>query len=187
MNRIIIIAIMAVVGAFEGLAQNYKSGALYELSGPVKDVKYKTENPFILEKSLKFLEDGRQKLSTWVYNKEGYPFASGFLTSPNSWHNYLVNYDDQNRVETINFEYAAKNGISKNQLRNFYDGNRLAKSVMTDLSDGTPRETATLTYSGEKYDSQGNWIERDVTMTLGNSVPKSFTETRTIRYYDTNK
>lgn len=180
--------LLVMVFSFEMAGQQpYKAPVIHDLQGSVRRVKIKTEDPLALKKKLDFLQDGRQKLSTWVYNNAGYPFAMGFLTSADNWYNYLVEYDGNNRVAVVNYTSSDKKGDKKLQFKNEYSGNRIARTVIQDVSLSTPRIVMEYEFSGEKYDPHGNWIERDVVLTkdpgTGQSAQKMYHEVRTIEYF----
>lgn len=189
-RKVIIAGVIAVLMgfAFDAVGQSaFYGGIVHELSGPVKKFKIKTENPLVLKKKADFLKDGRQKLSTWVYDDNGYPFAMGFLTSADNWYNYLVEYDNEHRISNIKYRYSDKNSDRTLLWEYVYDGSRLAKTMIKDISTDTSRDVMLYEYSAEEYDPHNNWIKRSVVLTKNPNTYKAesetYTETREIEYF----
>lgn len=168
-------------------AQEYHGGLLYDIKGPVKEFKLKTDFK-ACQKKVKFTRDGMIKGSTYAYDAQGLPTGMS------------INFGKKYSVLSIQWEEGPK--VTEITLRdNFYrpsvvtytpgyypDG--LLKSYRWERTettkDGEEKGWLLMEYSSPVYDEHGNWIRRHVVATgegNGQSVNTEFDEERVIRYY----
>lgn len=120
-----------------------------------------------------------------AYGEDGYPIGFG-VPIGGKLLNTLLFFDDSGRLGTVISQTVTSKSTENVTITNVYDGNRLAERTTSCTGDcGTP--TYKLIYDGEKYDSEGNWIERNVRQTViapdGSSKETTYVETRKITYY----
>lgn len=186
MNRIILILALLLLNVAAN-AQDYQAYRLYELNGPVKQVSIKTEDPFYtLSKKVDFSVNGMQKFASWVYDENGWPIGEGFCGGSTFWNTTVV-LDSHHRPVSI---LRTMNGDKKCPIINmntkfFFDANGNVAKKEVSYKDTTT--TYIFEYSNYILDEKGNWIQRSVTMSQieaeNRSKNKSFTETRTIKYW----
>ena len=97
-------------------------------------------------------------------------------------------YNDDNLPVTMTMYCDMPLSHYQTLVENQYENGKLTGRRLTNTEKKTT-EVWECSYSAEEYDEHGNWIKRDVTETYTNSAKpdknyeKSFTETRTIKYY----
>lgn len=156
---------------------------LYDLSGPVKRVFIDSESPVANEVKLDFDADGQLTDNMFTHDLEGYVVGFG-SKALGRYDDLIVVYDDAGMPSV----YIRKSNLMGNQdyvITNNYDGKRLAsRDIVRHSKKGDTN--VRIVYSGEKYDSHGNWVERlaKQTETAPDGKVKSteYTETRKIEY-----
>ncbi len=169
------------------VAQDYRGGLLYDIKGPVKEFKLKTQFK-ACQKKVKFTRDGMVKNNMFAYDNEGLPTGMS------------INFGNKYSVLSIQWEEGPKvSEITLNE--NFYrpvvvtytpeyseDG--LLKSYRWDRTEttkeGDVKEWVLMEYSAPVYDEHGNWIRRHVSASGevdGKYGTSEFDEERVIRYY----
>lgn len=177
--------IMVMTFGLSTAAQTYQAYRIYELNGPVKEVKIKTEDPFLMmSKEAKFVENGMQKLAGWTYDEKGLVFGEGFCGGGTFW-NAVIVYDNQLRPEKILRSMNGNKGSVINMTTRFvYDASGNTERKEVTYADSETKYV--FEYSDYTFDSKGNWITRNVTQIAsdseGASTPKAYTEVRTIKY-----
>ncbi|MDE7380669.1 MAG: hypothetical protein K2N03_00895 [Muribaculaceae bacterium] len=165
----------------------FKYTTLYDLDGPVKEVKIKSKNPIVITNAkVKFMKNGARKNSLMSYNNEGYPVGYQFV--PYSWiETVTIEYNDSNRPSKITQTEYSRDSRNVTEITFEYDGKRISEMTVT-----TPEVKRICRYNGEVRDNYGNWTSRNVEMeiiSLKESQPYrpiTFVETRDIKYYDLN-
>lgn len=165
----------------------FKYTTLYDLAGPVKEVKIKSENPIVITNAkAKFMKNGARKNSLMSYDNEGYPVGYQFV--PYSWiETVTIEYNDNNQPSIVTQTVFSQDSHSVTEITFDYDGKRISEMTVK-----TPEIIRICRYKGEVKDNYGNWISRNVEMeiiSLKDSKPYSpvtFVETRDIKYYDLN-
>lgn len=66
---------MILWGCVCGIAQEFKAASLWDAYGDVKEIKYSTKDPLMVQKKMKFDRNGKLKNSVIVYNADGYPLG----------------------------------------------------------------------------------------------------------------
>lgn len=177
--RITTLALALICGLSLMLAQDYKAGVLYGLTGPVKSAKIKSPNKLTKRfGKVKLTQDGKPKYNLFTYNEAGYPIAIG-SDLPGLDINFKITYNDDQLPDMISFDLDKNRHVDIDYI---YVGDRLASQVWK-----TAAKTITYDYSAEQYDPQGNWISRLVKETVvtdgGKPEVQEYTETREIKYY----
>lgn len=176
---------IAGAGISEAQAQKYKSGILWDLKGPVKEVK--TDSPFpMAEKKMKFSEEGHIKNRRMSYDEACRPVGYS-LEDGDAYIRVKVTYTPDGRIDRIT--HVGNNGEGETATVFTFDNDgRKTDSVnmLSQAADGTM--TMDLDFSNYIYDTRGNWISRTVNLTrhAAGADPQTaqFVETRQIKYYD---
>lgn len=180
-----LLAVGAIVGAaLPSLAEEYRMGALYDVNGPVKEVRLKTDNKFAKRfKKEKFTENGKLVEEVMTYDADGYPLGYG-MTIGNKETTLRIEYNEA-RQPVGAYYISTVIGTDRLDVETGYDGDRVA---WRQFSEGDPQEYVRCEYSGETRDDRGNWTSRQVKETTVSANPKKcgvkeYTETRDIIYY----
>lgn len=172
-------------------AQDFKAASLWEAKGNIKEIKYKTKDPLMKQKKLKFDNDGKLKSSVLTYNENGYPFAID-LNLGSVACSVKFTYSGSNPwiLEKVVMDTKVMNDHTSNDITFSYEGDVPVKRVIIAEKKGDKPVTYewTSTFSNYKYDSSGNWISRDVEMkgrnlADGTTKESSYTETRELTYW----
>lgn len=191
--RMMAALLLLTVAALPGFSQSrkYKAGALYELSGPVKEVVVHTENQFAFPSTLKFTKEGRLVLRPFMYDKNGYPIGAGHRFDKD-FSRIFIDYNSDLQPSSIlmitNTDEKDKDNPCLWDFSFIYDGKRLGSLTAKGGRKGVSPMEIVMEYSNEKYDDFGNWISRDVKSTTRQEgqqpVENRYTETREIKYYE---
>ncbi|MCM1290328.1 MAG: hypothetical protein NC201_02390 [Prevotella sp.] len=183
MRTIVSLTLLLIILCFNsGYAQEYKAGVLYNVKGPVKQIKMKSKDKLSQKfGSTKFTETGKFKRDILTYDDKGYPLKSEMQTGPLSMSVSIEYAENQHPSEIkINSSFSDKPVTIVYE----YDGDRVAvrKFIRDDV-------TITFIYSDEQYDNYGNWISRNVVKSKESSdtdknSESSYVETREIKYYE---
>ena len=184
---IFLVSIASVIATAQ--AQDFHAGVLYECTGPVKEFKIKTKNPYVLQKKIKFLKDGKLNRSMLTYDAAGYPIGCD-LTFGKRYMSVGIQYDSINQpvVITLKSNLGVKTDVT---VRNNY-----TDKVLTECSFISPDKedkNIRIVYTDQVFDSHGNWISRKATATKlhpeeasngqPDNKPEEYLETREIKYY----
>ena len=180
----LIIALMAGLG-LSLRAEKFHARAIFDLRGDVREVAVKTDNPFAFYKKVSFTSDGCLSYKPMAYGEDGFPIGFGVPVS-GKLDNTLLFFDEDGRLVSVLNQKVSEKTTQNITLTNVYDGTRLVERKTSCQEDcGIP--TYKLIYDGEKYDAQGNWIERNVHQTTllpdGSAKETVYVETRKITYY----
>lgn len=184
--KTILITFLIAFWGINGYAQNYKASELWDVSGNVKQIKYKSQDPILTYKNLKFDQNGKLKNSMIVYDSTGYPDGIDINFGPISL--------------SAKFQFNNNNLIVAELIRNKPDPFELkveyefAKGKMVKESAIYKSKNKTVTYDyifqGYELDKSGNWISRIVELTTtdeSNIKTQKYTERRDIKYWDIDK
>ncbi|MDE7380668.1 MAG: hypothetical protein K2N03_00890 [Muribaculaceae bacterium] len=182
-----LLLLMLFIGSLGASAQfkHYDYKILYNLQGPVKDVKIKTKTPVVKDfSSFTLLECGAKRISAMSYDETGRPV--GFqISDSDEIEKYDVIYGADNHTKEIIISTIDRNdNVEQTVIMPVYDKNRLQE-----LTIDSPGNVTRCTYSREIYDDYGNWIKRSVRMettdkkNTSTPVVSSFEESRKIKYY----
>lgn len=185
MKNRILLTLASIFMILSVYAQEYKGGIIYDLHGPVKEVKRPSEDPMgHVRGKIKFAQNGMEKINAMTFDEEGYPFGQ-MMFNKGKGSSFRVWYDaDRNPVKMVFDNNADGEQIKITTLSEFSNNKMTSKTLKVESIDKS--KTLRFDYSDEKYDSHGNWIERHVKQTtLGTTDPNvtEYTETRTISYY----
>lgn len=180
--RILFIFIIGIVGASVH-AEEFKGPVLWDASGQVKKLEYKTKNPIMSKKGISFTEDGKIKNSMMVYDGKGYPV--GFdLTTGVAAISVNIQYTTEMHPDFITVKSSMFSDGTMEIHFKYVDGvlEGMECRKVTDKS----AENLIFKFSNYVYDGNGNWICRDVSLTSDKDKEKTkqYTETRKIQYYE---
>lgn len=200
-------AMMLVAGVFPAAMASaeepqYHGPAAFGLNGPVKDVIYgaaSQQSPVGEPSDLRFKPNGELDDPSCKYNDNGYPIFYSLNKDGNFVGTVHVEYNADNRCARTITEVSEPMKFSIISSDEYLDGKPVATHVHSEVADpnfaaivGGSVPDVTMRYSNEEYDSHGNWIRRDVTISM-NVAPEAkalcrvndmnVTETRTITYY----
>lgn len=187
---IVFLCLLAYVGCLS--AQEYKEGLLYEVTGPVRKVKIKSENPFLQQKKIDFTENGRGKLSMTFFDSEGYPLGYEMNYGKKSL-SMVVTYDSLRRVENTLLKNTLVGNMTLSCTIEYADKTSEPAVVRYSMRNKKEETESVCTFSDYVYDDRGNWISRKVAQTISsvntsNSKTKEakeeYVETRVITYYN---
>lgn len=180
-----LLAIGAVIAAtLPAAAEEFKMGKLFDVTGPVKELKLKTSNKYAKQYAKeKFTENGKLVEEIMTYDADGYPLGFG-MTAGNKERTLRIEYNDARQPVATSF-LATIIGTERLDVTTGYDGDRVA---WRQFSEGDPQEYVRCEYSDETRDEHGNWTSRSVKETTVSANPKKcgekvYTETRVITYY----
>lgn len=175
-------------------AQEYHSAAMYEATGPVKEIVFNKVKKEFKKQTVKFLESGREEWSLMTFNDEGYPVNSSQKVGALK-ENIDITWNPDNTVAGIE-QFSDVLGKSGMSISFSYAGSSAPSGMKVEYwkpKKGTDErvvsEIVEYTFSDYEYDSHGNWIGRKVvkvTEELGKKPKTSQTQyiqTRTISYY----
>lgn len=185
-GKTLITAIVTTL-AISANGQEYKGGLLYDLHGPVKEMKLKTEDRIgSPAHTIKFSDNGMTEFSSVTYDDEGYPYGQDMRLNGKTGWRFKVRYDaDRNPIE-LDYINTVPGNRGEYYFKSEFDGKRVKSRHLT-YSNKKKNLDVSYIYSGEKYDSHGNWIERHVSQTTtekGTSSTVEYDESRTILYFD---
>ncbi len=177
--------LLVAFSAIFGVAQEFKATELWDATGNIKQIKYKTSDPLLFSKNMKFDRNGKLKNSFIVYDSTGYPQGIdlnfgpiSLIASFNFENNKLISAKlDRNKPSASNLqvEYMYENGDMSHESA---------------VIHGQDKDTQyKYEFSDYKRDERGNWISRQVNLTIdsgseADNKTKSYTETREIKYWD---
>lgn len=172
-------------------AQQFHGAALFDCSGSVKEIKYEKRYPLMGNKKWSFSKDGKLNNSLLSYNDNGYPAGAGF-SAGNQMLNLNVVYDSENLLKSLSLQSNVSGKALNMTVEFLFVGNQMAEMKANVVSKDANKIIA-FKFSDYKYDSYGNWIERNVVKTSVNIFdqnPESpseetdrYTEKRIIKYY----
>lgn len=182
--RPIFITFVVLMLSASALAQDFKKGLLYDVSGPVKELKIKSKNEYAKRFSkVQFTPDGKGKDEFMTYDDNGFPLGFGVVFHKRE-NNLNVGYNDQ--MLPVKIDYF--NNIGGKDIiivETEFDGKRVSSRR---FQGDNPAEYIICVYSDETYDDHGNWVSRNVKESTVSANPKKnatreFVETREIQYY----
>lgn len=188
MRRIIIlfVGIMAMCGMVA--AQDYHAAALWDATGPVKELKYKTKNPMAQAKKMKFTEEGRLSSSMIFYGDNGYPLGMD-MNMFGRFLNISFKFGDNNLLSEVIYN-SNVGGWGCFTSTFAYDANTMVSQEIKVTDKKTSETTKEYSYrfSGYTYDETGNWTARNVVVNIndlrkGKTEQLEYLETREIKYY----
>ncbi|MDE5653615.1 MAG: hypothetical protein K2I48_09170 [Muribaculaceae bacterium] len=180
------IAVMTLAAPADTIARRYQAGMLWDLKGPVKEVKI--DSPFkMADKKIRFSEDGHMKNRKMSYDEACRPVGYE-LKDGDAYIRLNVSYDPEGRISRIT--HVGSNGEQGecSTVFTFHGDGRKVDSVNM-LSQAPEGEMAMdLAFDNYIYDTHGNWVSRSVSLkrTAPGVDPQTanFTETRSIKYYE---
>lgn len=192
LSRILLPVLFAIVGCFASVAQNYHGALLWDATGDVKEIKYKTENPVMPQKKIKFDKDGKISRSMIVYNNDGLPYGMDMNFGPMK---SVIRFAFTPDSLLQKVEIEANVGRTGNMTSLFeYDGKTMTGQKVEGRSEDNTEKGKELEYvfSGYEYDSKGNWTGRDVKLKMtdckkNETTEKEYRETRQITYWSDQK
>lgn len=177
------------LAAFSGsvcYGQQFNGPALYDAVGNVKSIKV-SPSPLFAASKVEFMKDGHIKDSTLTFDWDGKAIGKDMRVYKMMQNVDLeYNTDDKLVVASVDSSTGLLGGFNASIS---YGGEHPDKLVVTETKGKNP---CVYTYSFANYalDDAGNWVSRDVELTVtdlkDNSVKenKQFTETRKIEYYE---
>lgn len=167
-------------------AQTFNGPSLYDVSGKVKSIKVSPSPLFAFDK-VEFMKDGHIIDSSLTFDWDGK--AIGKDINVYKMHQAVnLEYDDSDRL--INAVVDSSAGLPGGyKVSMNYEGDHPLKMIITETKGKNPCQYTYL-YSNYSFDDNGNWITRDVDLSIvevkSNTVKKNenFTETRQILYYE---
>lgn len=185
-KTILITFLISFLG-INGYAQDYKAAELWDApAGIVKQIKYKSQDPLLTYKNLKFDQNGKLKNSMIVYDSTGYPDGIDINFGPISLSaKFQFNNNDLVIAELIRkkpdpFELKVE--------YEFANGEMVKESAICKSKNKTV--TYDYIFSDYKLDKNGNWISRAVDLTIKDGFDiktKRYSEQRDIKYWGINK
>ncbi|MCM1290327.1 MAG: hypothetical protein NC201_02385 [Prevotella sp.] len=179
---LVVFAIITSTGFTIKGETRYKTGILYEVAGPVKQIKVEKGNEYTKWfGSDKFRPDGALESDFYTYNERGYPQQVN-LSLGNKELSIKISYDDINQPIIYDFTNSMGGKIHIIRKSKYQDG----KVIEYYYEDGD--KVTVCEYSQHEYDSYGNWIKRMVheTQTFAEknkSKENTYIESRKITYY----
>ena len=182
----IIIGALIVLSFNYTLAQTYNGPSLYDASGKVKSIKI-TPSPIFSSDKIEFMEDGHIKDSTLTFDWDGKAIGKN-LNIYKMRQSVNLEYDNNNRLikAIVDSSYGLPGGYEATLN---YEGDHPDRITITETKGKNPYQYSYI-YSNYSFDSNGNWISREVDLSTiemkSNSMKKKehFTETRNILYYE---
>lgn len=182
-----LILLMLFIGSLGASAQfkHYDYKILYNLQGPVKDVKIKTKTPVVKDfSSFTLLECGAKRISAMSYDETGRPTGCQISDSDEIVKCEVIYGADNHPQKIIISTIEENDNVNQTVLMPVYDKDRLQE-----LTVDSPGKITRCTYSREISDAYGNWIKRSVRMettdkkNVSTPVVSTFEESRKIKYY----
>lgn len=172
-------------------AQDYKAASLWDANGNVKEIKYKTKDPLMKKKKMKFEKDGKLKSNVMTYEDNGYPCGIDMNFGVVAFSvKFTYSSSKPHLLENVVMDTKVRNDYNSYDITFSYEGDVPVKRVINAQKKGDDPASFewTSTFSNYKFDPKGNWISRDVEMkgrNLTDSTTKesSFTETRELTYW----
>lgn len=165
-------------------SQEYHYASLYNVSGPVKEIKTNSKSELV-EKKVKISKDGRGGISMMMYNNQGYPM--GFELSVLGKENFQrFFYDEHNRIDSVSVKI---HGFGKPKCiysKHIYEGG-IEKSEIVTIVEGKRITRCVFSFYDYSFDSHNNWLSRSVIKSVetddGTQEAYEYKETRAIKYY----
>lgn len=170
-----------------GHAQEFHAAALWDAFGPVKELKYKTKDPMVQTKKMKFTQDGKLSGSIMVYADNGYPFGMD-MNMFGKFVSISFRYKD-GLPSNINYSSNVGGWGCFTVTFNYDDKTMVSETVKaTDRKSNELLKEYNYNFSNYIKDENGNWISRDVTLDIndvkkGKTEQMNYVETREIKYY----
>ncbi|MCM1429226.1 MAG: hypothetical protein NC097_05470 [Clostridium sp.] len=167
------------------VAQTYHGPLLYDAKGNVKEIKTKSKTPETVKK-VKFDQEGMINRSMMMYDRQGYPIGYNMKFGKISM-SLNIFYNSEMQPDSITYTTPSNSGpFTIEFIRNYDEG--VVKSMLYRVKDNPTTKSYEFYYSGEKYDSVGNWIERQVHEICHDPVDnkteeKDYIDTREIKYW----
>ena len=195
--RILAALMMSLLFTTAFAATEYYGRAAYGLKGNVKKVKCNSTETlgkyiFPMKSNVSFVKDGRIKMSFMYYDANGYPQGM-YVVGSDTYSLLDVRYDAMNRPIELEYKAMTKGNevlsmIFSNQYSSSGDVEKcVIKEVPAENGNADATPIMEVSYDGYKYDSTGNWIERNVVLCFikdGKLVENSrYVENREIEYY----
>lgn len=169
-------------------AQEFKAASLWDAQGDIKEIKYSTKDPMMVQKKLKFDKNGKLKNSFIVYNETGYPKALDINMGMINMSVKFV-YSPDNKLTDVDLTSVYKGNAHKDISFEYKNGIMTGEKIKSTETGKKPKDwEGTYSFGDYKYDANGNWISRNVTLkvknlTDGNAEESTYTETRKITYW----
>ena len=182
-NLMIILGIVA--SSVAAYCQDFKASKLFDAYGNIKQIKYKTQDPLLDFKNVKFDKDGKLKNSMIFYDEAGFPKGIDLNFGPLSF-NITFLFDKYN-LTNVKLIRTKPNPVELDIKYEFLNGVMTTESAVS----SEKKDTTNYQYSFSDYikDDKGNWISRNVNLIITNpsgtkEKTKTYTETREIKYWD---
>ena len=181
--RVFIYISMTMV-CYVSSAQDFHYGAIFDATGPIKEIKTDSKNPLV-EKKVKIDKQGRGGLAMMMYDNSGLPL--GFEMNMLGKQNYQKFYwNDDNRLDSVSMKIELIGDCKLITAKNTYSGKPLSsQKIEIKTKDGNIRYLRI--FSEYTYDEASNWISRKVKQTSidknGEETNEEYIETRFIKYY----
>lgn len=174
-------AMSALALALTSAAEEYKAPLMYDISGPVKEIKVTSGNKLVKKfGDCKFAENGQRTDDFMSYDDNGYPIGYN-LSLGDKTLSLNIEYNAERLPETFKFQNTMGDNWHITLTNIYADGHIVAQTI---VEDGT---TTKREYSQVQRDQYGNWIARTVRQTTiaPNAAPQEETmvETQEITYY----
>lgn len=170
--------------SISAFSQKYKASELWDAKGDIKEIKYKSKDPLLIGKKMKFDKNGKLKDSWILYNSNGIPegidMNFGVL-------NISAKFTfEQEKLILVNFDKQKPSPLSFT-LKYFYSDDKITEEN-AEVESQEKKSSLRYLFDNYGYDEKGNWISRNVTLVISNpdgtiKSNKSYNETRTIKYY----
>lgn len=172
--------LMSAVAA-TATAEEYKAPLMYDLSGPVKEIKVTSGNKLVKKfGDCKFTENGQRKDDFMSYDGNGYPIGYN-LSLGDKTLSLNIEYNADLLPETFMFHNTMGNDWHITLTNTYADGHVVTQTI---VENGT---TYQRVYSQVQRDQYGNWIARTVHQTTiaPDTAPleETMVETQEITYY----
>ncbi len=179
---------MILWGCVCGIAQEFKAASLWDAHGDVKEIKYSTKDPLMVQKKMKFDRNGKLKNSVIVYNADGYPLGLDMNMGMINTSVKFV-YSSDNKLADVDLTSAYKGNAHKDISFEYKDGVMTGEKIRSEEKGKKQKEWEGIyTFLNYEYDAKGNWISRDVKLKItdlpdGKTEETAYKETRKITYW----
>ena len=183
-NNILMLWCLCAI-SLSAFAQDFKYAAIYDASGPVKEIKTDSKMPLV-QKKVKIKENGMGGLSNMMYDNDGLPVGWEMnMMGKQNFQKFFWNEDS--RLDSIAVKIDVIGNSELITVKNTYSGRDMISQVI-EVKSKEESSKFIMLFSDYKFDDNGNWISRKVTQTeaknAGGKSEQEFTETRTIKYYN---